>query len=577
MEKALSSIKKYKKEAILGPIFKMLEVFFELITPFLMRFIVNEGINVATPENLWPIIYPSLIILGLCILGFLSTLVCQYFASVATWGCGEDIRNRLYLKIGSLSSKEINKIGANTLVTVVTNDVLKVQNGISMAIRLALRAPCLVIGALICSFILNWRIALIFLAIIPLIIIVYFVVLKYSTRQLTKVQKRTDEITQIASDSLRGTRVIKGFNKENETENRFNKETEGYFKESKTNAFLNAIINPFTFLVINTAITLIIVFSGNLVFQVGDTSFIASGDLVALVSYLNQILIALVVVCNLVVIFTKAFASNKRINEVFSIETSIINNKKYDKIDINDSEELYKFENVSLSYGNDINVVENISFTINKGETIGIVGGTGSGKSTLVRLLNRFFDPTSGEIFYKGVNLKDYDLDIYKDEIGFVPQKNVLFRGTIRSNFELSKEGINDIDIEEALKFAEAYYFVNAKKEKYDEEVKEGGKNFSGGQRQRLCIARAIIKNPEVLIMDDSTSALDNITERNIRNNISKRKGLTTIIISQKISSVHQADKILVIDNGKLIDIGSHNELIERCEFYKDMAISQSR
>lgn len=577
MEKAIASLKEYKKEVILGPIFKMFEVGFELLIPFLMKYIINDGINYAIDYNSpTKILIPGLIIIGLCFLGFCSTLICQYFASVCAWGVGEDLRNRLFKKVSSFSIKEIEELGKNNLVTVTTNDVMKFQNGVSMAIRLALRAPCLIIGSLICSFILNYKVALIYLGIIPLILIIYFLILKFSSKQVLSIQNKVDEITQLTSDSLKGVRIIKAFNKEKFTSDNFENATNSYFIESKKNSFLNSLINPLTFLIINISIMLIIYFSSRYIFVEHKYDFITSGDLVALISYLNQILLALVVVCNLVVIFTKAFASNKRINNILMKKSSETNNIHEDNNNVDKDENLIEFNNVSFSYNDSDNkVLKEINFSIKKGENIGIIGGTGSGKSTLIKLFNKLLIATEGRIKYKGKNILDYNLHKLRDEIAIVPQKNVLFKGTIMSNLLLGNQSIKEDELNKILKISMCYEFVSRYDDYLLHEVEEGGKNFSGGQRQRLCIARALAVNPEILILDDSTSALDNITERKLRSNLNNIKNLTTIIISQKVSSVINSSKILVLDEGTIIDIGTHNELIDRCGIYKELYDSQ--
>ena len=579
MEKVSSSFKGYKKEFILGPIFKMLEVVFELLTPFLMRYIINVGVDFAIDNgNYTKIIYPSLIIVGFCILGFCSTIVCQYYASIASWGSAQDIRNRLFKKVQSLSLLDVERVGVNNLVTVETNDVNKFQTGIAMAIRLALRAPCIVIGSLICSFILNWKIALIYLAIIPLIMIVYFIVLRISSKQFIKVQKKTDDIVQKVGDSLNGVRVIKAFNKEEKTINEYKKETKTYFDESKKNALLNSIINPFTFLVINVAIVLVVYFSANSIFPSSSNFFIDSGDLVALISYLNQILLAMVVVCNLVVIFTKALASSKRISDVLNIKGTSKNDPKYQKIEIKNGDNLFKFKDVSFTYEpNKAYIISDLNFLINKGQTVGIIGGTGEGKTTLIKLMERFFDASKGTIQYKGVNIEDYDRRSLRDEIGLVSQKSVLFKGTIASNLQIGKQDATEEEMIKALKDACAYDFVSKYDDFLSHEVEEDGKNFSGGQKQRLSIARTLIKNPETLILDDSTSALDYLTEKKLRKNIHDRKNLTSIIITQRIASIKNCDNIFVMYHGKIIDGGTHNELINRCQVYKEIWASQNR
>lgn len=573
MEKTWDSIKKYKKEFILGPIFKIVEVVFELMIPFLMKYMINTGIpSFQNNEGVGKILYPGLIIIAFCIFGFLSTLVCQYFASVASQGFGTDLRNRIFLKVNSLSLKDIDNFGRGNLINLITNDTTRVQTGIAMLIRLAIRAPVLVIGSLVCSFIIDYRVGLMFLILIPIISLILAIILTKNSKNYLRVQQRLDDISNYSNDSLKGSRVIRAFNKENTIINQYKNKTEKYFNETKKANLVAALINPLTFLVVNIGIMLVIYFGGNLTIN----NELTNGDLVALISYLNQILMALIVVSNLVIIFTKAFSSQKRIDQLLQSETSIVNYSKYKDISLNYGDEFINFENVSFKYEDDGNeVISNINFKINKGEKIGIIGGTGSGKTTLIKLIERFYDVTSGELLYKGHNIKDYDLDKLHQEISLVNQRSVLFNGTIKSNILIGKKDATDEEIINALKNSEAYKFVKEYSDFIDHEVYENGKNFSGGQKQRLSLARALIKDSELLILDDSTSALDYLTDKNVRENINKMKDLTVIFISQRTSSIQHCDKIIVVDNGKIDAIGTHEELLNTSLIYKEIYDSQ--
>lgn len=573
MEKTWDSIKKYKKEFILGPIFKIVEVVFELMIPFLMKYMINTGIpSFQNNEGVGKILYPGLIIIAFCIFGFLSTLVCQYFASVASQGFGTDLRNRIFLKVNSLSLKDIDNFGRGNLINLITNDTTRVQTGIAMLIRLAIRAPVLVIGSLVCSFIIDYRVGLMFLILIPIISLILAIILTKNSKNYLRVQQRLDDISNYSNDSLKGSRVIRAFNKENTIINQYKNKTEKYFNETKKANLVAALINPLTFLVVNVGIMLVIYFGGNLTIN----NELTNGDLVALISYLNQILMALIVVSNLVIIFTKAFSSQKRIDQLLQSETSIVNYSKYKDISLNYGDEFINFENVSFKYEDDGNeVISNINFKINKGEKIGIIGGTGSGKTTLIKLIERFYDVTSGELLYKGHDIKDYDLDKLHQEISLVNQCSVLFNGTIKSNILIGKKDATDEEIINALKNSEAYKFVKEYSDFIDHEVYENGKNFSGGQKQRLSLARALIKDSELLILDDSTSALDYLTDKNVRENINKMKDLTVIFISQRTSSIQHCDKIIVVDNGKIDAIGTHEELLNTSLIYKEIYDSQ--
>ncbi|MDY4857508.1 MAG: ABC transporter ATP-binding protein [Candidatus Onthovivens sp.] len=573
MEKTWDSIKKYKKEFILGPIFKIVEVVFELMIPFLMKYMINTGIpSFQNYEGVGKILYPGLIIIAFCIFGFLSTLVCQYFASVASQGFGTDLRNRIFLKVNSLSLKDIDNFGRGNLINLITNDTTRVQTGIAMLIRLAIRAPVLVIGSLVCSFIIDYRVGLMFLILIPIISLILAIILTKNSKNYLRVQQRLDDISNYSNDSLKGSRVIRAFNKENTIINQYENKTEKYFNETKKANLVAALINPLTFLVVNVGIMLVIYFGGNLTIN----NELTNGDLVALISYLNQILMALIVVSNLVIIFTKAFSSQKRIDQLLQSETSIVNYSKYKDISLNYGDEFINFENVSFKYEDDGNeVISNINFKINKGEKIGIIGGTGSGKTTLIKLIERFYDVTSGELLYKGHDIKDYDLDKLHQEISLVNQRSVLFNGTIKSNILIGKKDATDEEIINALKNSEAYKFVKEYSDFINHEVYENGKNFSGGQKQRLSLARALIKDSELLILDDSTSALDYLTDKNVRENINKMKDLTVIFISQRTSSIQHCDKIIVVDNGKIDAIGTHEELLNTSLIYKEIYDSQ--
>lgn len=573
MEKTWDSIKKYKKEFILGPIFKIVEVVFELMIPFLMKYMINTGIpSFQNYEGVGKILYPGLIIIAFCIFGFLSTLVCQYFASVASQGFGTDLRNRIFLKVNSLSLKDIDNFGRGNLINLITNDTTRVQTGIAMLIRLAIRAPVLVIGSLVCSFIIDYRVGLMFLILIPIISLILAIILTKNSKNYLRVQQRLDDISNYSNDSLKGSRVIRAFNKENTIINQYENKTEKYFNETKKANLVAALINPLTFLVVNVGIMLVIYFGGNLTIN----NELTNGDLVALISYLNQILMALIVVSNLVIIFTKAFSSQKRIDQLLQSETSIVNYSKCKDISLNYGDEFINFENVSFKYEDDGNeVISNINFKINKGEKIGIIGGTGSGKTTLIKLIERFYDVTSGELLYKGHDIKDYDLDKLHQEISLVNQRSVLFNGTIKSNILIGKKDATDEEIINALKNSEAYKFVKEYSDFINHEVYENGKNFSGGQKQRLSLARALIKDSELLILDDSTSALDYLTDKNVRENINKMKDLTVIFISQRTSSIQHCDKIIVVDNGKIDAIGTHEELLNTSLIYKEIYDSQ--
>lgn len=567
---------------IFGPMFKTLEVIFELLIPFIMKDIIDNGVKIAKETgDASKIFIDGLIIIGFVILGFCSTIVCQYFASIASQGFGTDLRNRLFKKINELSMKEIIFFGIGYLSNIFNNDINRLQLAVAMMVRLVVRAPALVIGSIVCSFLINYKIAFIFLAVVIIVSIFLYIVFSITSKQFLNLQKKNDKLSQIVDDGISGTRVIRSFNTEEYEIKKYKTETGEYYKDSKKMISINALINPITFLVINLAI-LITVYLG--INMLNNGSFInfngelfSSGDIIALIQYLNQMLMALIVVCNLVVIFNKSFASKKRVDALLIKESSIKNNYNYDLININNGDNLFEFKNVDFSYSGKNNVLNNLNFVIKKGDSIGIIGGTGSGKSTIIKLMDRFFDATNGEILYKGVDIKKYNSESLHKEISIVNQKNQLFKGTIKSNLLIGNSAANENDMITSLKNAEAYSFVEKYPEFLDHYVEEGGQNFSGGQKQRLCIARALIRNSETVIFDDSMSALDFITDKKVRHNLAKMENLTKIYVSQRVTTLMYCDKILVVDNGKIIDIGNHEELLKNCKIYREIYKSQTR
>lgn len=579
MEKAFDSTKNYKKYLILGPMFKVIEVIFELLTPFLMKYIVDTGLNYAINYgNYNHIIIPGCIMILFALLGYGSTCVCQYFASIASQGSGTDLRNRVYRKIMSLSTVDLEKLDKGNLMNNLTNDVNRFQLVIALLIRLVIRAPILVIGSLICAFIIDWKIALIFLAIVPMVIGIYFIVLKVSSKQYLKVQKENDKIVTKANDSINGIRVIKAFNNEDKEIEEYKVLTNNYYKESKKAIFVNELINPLAMLVVNVAIIGVILLSSYLITNTVDPNNfpLLKGDVVALISYLNQILLALIVVCNLIVNLTKGFASISRIDDLLNYEITVKNEGTIKDIKINDGDSLVLLKDVGVSYNNKNYVISNVNFEIKKGSTVGIIGGTGAGKTTIIKLIERFLDANKGQVIYKGNNIKEYDLTALRSEISLVDQKASLLNGTIKSNILMGKEDATDEEIIEALKKAKAYEFVSKYDDTINHPVKENGRNFSGGQRQRLSIARSLIKNSELLILDDSTSALDYLTDKEVRKNI-KDMHITTLIISQRVSSLSGCDDIYVMDHGQIVDHGTNEYLMENCTIYKEIYESQVR
>lgn len=582
MKKTYYSLRKYKKQMILGPICKMLEVVFELLIPFIMKDIIDNGIIIAKETgDISKILIDGGIILGFVVLGFSSTLVCQYFASVASQGFGTDLRNRMFKKLNELSLREINTLGTGYLSNLFNNDVNRLQLAVAMMVRLVIRAPALVIGSIVCSFLINYQVALIYCAVIVVISIFLYLILGATSKQFIVLQHQNDTLSQIVDDGISGARVIRSFNTQEIEVNKYKNNTSEYYKDAKKTVYLNALINPIIFLVINIAILLTIYFGQNavnneLIIGVSGAAF-SSGDIVALIQYLNQMLVALVVVSNLVVIFNKSFASKKRVDDLLLKESSLKNNPIYKDIKINNGDELFNAKDVDFIYSGKNKTLSDINFNILSGQSVGIIGGTGSGKSTLMRLLDRFYDASNGTIFYKGKDIKEYDLDSLHKEIVLVNQKNQLFKGTIRSNMLIGNPNATEKDMIGALKVAEAYSFVEKYDDFLDHEVEENGANFSGGQKQRLCIARAIVRHSETIIFDDSMSALDFLTDKNVRSNLAKFKDLTKIYVSQRATTLMHCDKIIVIDKGRIESIGTHDELMNKSKVYKEIYESQTR
>lgn len=555
-------LKYFKKEVILGPMFKLVEAIFELIVPLVMADIIDYGIKNGDVNYIWQ---RGLILLALALIGLGSTLVCQIFASKASQGFGTILRNELFVHINKLSYSEINKVGTPSLITRITNDIDQMQLSVAMLIRLVVRAPFLVIGATIMAFTIDAKIASIFvISALIMAVILYFIMSK-SIPFFKTIQGKLDRTSKITRENLSGARIVRAFSKADEEIERFSKATDDVTKANIRVSKISSLLSPLSFMVINVAIICIIYFGGISV----DTGSLSQGEVLALVNYMNQILLALVVVANLVVIFTKATASAARINECFDLSSSVIDGN----MNFGEDKDLFTFDNVSFSFPDSSEyAIDNISFKIKENQTFGIIGGTGSGKSTVVSLLERLYDATNGKVIYRGNDIKNYSQNQLRNEMGIVLQRAVLFKGTIRDNMKLRKKDATDEEIIEALKIAQAYDFVN--EIGLDYKIVQGGKNLSGGQRQRLTIARALVGDPKILILDDSSSALDLKTDYNLRQALKKLK-LTTIIISQRATSIKNADQILVLDDGRSVGLGTHEELLNSCSVYQEICNSQ--
>ena len=564
-------LKNYKIQSILGPIFKMIEATFELFVPIVMAKIIDVGIHNKNTSYIYKM-GAVLILLGL--LGLVSSLTAQYFAARASMGFGTALRTSLFSHINSFSHKELDKIGIGALITRLTSDINQAQTGVNMILRLFLRSPFIVLGAIIMAFTINVKLTLIFLLFTPAIAFVIYIIMSKTIPIYKTVQKRQDDISTITRENLSGIRVIRAFSKEKFEQKRFADTSNSLLKEQLLAGRISALLNPATYVLVNIATILIIWFGGVYTFK-GD---ITQGEVIALVSYMSQILLALVALANLIVIITKAQASSVRINDIFDIKPSLTDDNAsiYCLSDLDNSIPVIEYRNVCYSYYETAEkyALKNISFKVSVGETVGIIGGTGAGKSTLINLMPRFIDVTEGEILFNGNNVKSYTFETLRKNICVVAQKSMLFKGTIKDNIKWGKKNASDDEIWKALEDAQAAEFV--KEKGLDFEISQGGKNLSGGQKQRLSIARALVAQPKILILDDSSSALDFATDAKLRRALNKNSNnRTTFIVSQRATAIKHADFIIVLDNGEIKGVGNHNELLRTCETYREICSSQ--
>ena len=566
MKKLLKYLKNYKKELVFGPFFKLLEAVFELIVPVVMAKMIDNGIGNNDSGYIFRM-GGLIVLLGVCGLGF--ALTCQYLAARCAYGFGTELREALYRHINTLSYSGIDKVGTASLVNRLTNDTNTVQNGVNMFIRLAVRAPFLVIGAAVMAVMIDAKLAMIFFIAAPLISLVIFIIMRKTVPMYRKAQQKLDRASMLTRENLEGTRVIRAFSRQQEEIDEFREAVDDIADCSVAVGKISAILNPVAFMVMNLGIAAIIWFGGVRI----DSGRLTQGELTAFTNYMTQILLALVVLANLIVIFTKAFASANRVSEVFAIEPEEDGTAQVS----GDSENILEFRNVSFAYeAAGDSSVSGVSFTLKKGEMLGIIGGTGSGKSTLARLIPCFYRATEGEVLVSGRNVQEYSLSDLRRHIGYVPQKAVLFSGTVRSNMTWRKADASDEEVISALKTAQSWEFVSHKPEGLDAPVSQGGKNFSGGQKQRLSIARALVGKPDILILDDSTSALDYATDLALRKALKSDMAETTVImISQRTTSIKDADRIIVMDEGQAVGIGTHEELLESCPVYQEIYRSQ--
>ena len=573
MKQLMMYLKDYKKESILAPLFKLLEAFFELLVPLVMANIIDYGIS---NRNMGYIGKMGLLLLLLGVVGLASSITAQFFAAKAAVGFSTQLRQALFDHIEDLSFTDIDKAGTSTMITRMTSDVNQVQSGINMTLRLFLRSPIIVFGAMIMAFTIDVKCALIFVVAIPLLSVVVFGIILSTIPMYKKVQSKLDQVLGITRENLTGVRVIRAFHQEAKEEDRFRENNEALSAMQIFVGKISACMNPVTYIIVNGAI-IALIYTGAVQVNIGNLS---QGEVVAIINYMNQILVELVKLANLIVTMTKALACAERVASVFDIGADAAyvgaqDQKLADKVD--QSAPFLDFKHVSLTYqGAGAPTLQDMNFTVNRGDTVGIIGGTGSGKTSLVNLIPGFYPATEGEILLEGRDIRTMSDEELRGRIGVVPQKAVLFKGTIRSNLQWGKPDATEEEMWKALELAQASEVVDGKPGKLDATVAQNGKNFSGGQRQRLTIARALVRNPEILILDDSASALDYATDAKLRAAIRTLEDkTTTFIVSQRASTIRHADKIIVLDDGEIAGMGTHDELLKDCTVYQEIYYSQ--
>ena len=573
MKQLMMYLKDYKKESILAPLFKLLEAFFELMVPLVMANIIDYGIS---NRNMGYIGKMGLLLLLLGVVGLASSITAQFFAAKAAVGFSTQLRQALFDHIEDLSFTDIDKAGTSTMITRMTSDVNQVQSGINMTLRLFLRSPIIVFGAMIMAFTIDVKCALIFVVAIPLLSVVVFGIILSTIPMYKKVQSKLDQVLGITRENLTGVRVIRAFHQEAKESDRFRENNEALSAMQIFVGKISACMNPVTYIIVNGAI-IALIYTGAVQVNIGNLS---QGEVVAIINYMNQILVELVKLANLIVTMTKALACAERVASVFDIGADAAyvgaqDQKLADKVD--KSAPFLDFKHVSLTYqGAGAPTLQDMNFTVNRGDTVGIIGGTGSGKTSLVNLIPGFYPATEGEILLEGRDIRTMSDEELRGRIGVVPQKAVLFKGTIRSNLQWGKPDATEVEMWKALELAQASEVVDGKPGKLDATVAQNGKNFSGGQRQRLTIARALVRNPEILILDDSASALDYATDAKLRAAIRTLEDkTTTFIVSQRASTIRHADKIIVLDDGEIAGMGTHDELLKDCTVYQEIYYSQ--
>lgn len=572
MKKLFRFFKGYKKEIILAPSFKFLETITDIIIPLLVANMIDIGVKNHDTAYIskW-----GAIAIALNFVGIISAVICAKLSAKACSGISYDIRKSLYFHINTLSHAELDKFGTATLNNRMTHDVTRIDTALGMFLRTVMRAPFLIIGSTIMAILIDVKLSLLFLIVAPLILIAVFVILKKTEPLYDATQKDLDKVSEITRENLQGARVIRAFNKQEYEERRFKRASSKLKKSAVKVITVSTLLNPITSVIINFAIIAVMWFGG-LQVNIGGLS---QGQIIAFVNYLTQISTALVALANLIIAFIKAFNCADRINEVFDTKPSV-NETNHDRLDlqIHENSPKIEFKNVSFAYSDSSKLaIKNLSFVAYPGQTIGIIGGTGSGKSSVTYLVPRFYDTTEGQVYVDGINVKDYPLEQLREKIGIVPQKAVLFKGSLKDNLRWRKEDATIDEMKKAIKISQSQEFVKSLPEKYDYKVQAGGKNFSGGQRQRLTIARALVGDPEILILDDSASALDFATDANLRKSIKENINATVILVSQRANTIRNADTIIVLDNGEVVGQGTHKELLENCPIYNEIYMSQTK
>lgn len=571
MRSLMIYLKNYKKETVLAPLFKMLEALFDLFVPLVMAAVIDKGI--ARSDQSY-IVRMCLLLIALGIIGLTCSITAQYFAAKAATGFAAEVRHALFAHVQKFTFSEMDTIGTSTLITRMTSDLNQVQSGLNLTLRLLLRSPFIVFGAMIMAFMIDIKAALVFVVAIPLLAVIVFSIMLMTMPLYKKVQAHLDQVLLVTRENLTGARVIRAFNKEEDEKRRFEENNQLLTRAQKFVGSISGLMNPLTYIVINGAV-IVLIYTGAVRVNIGE---LTQGQVVALLNYMSQILVELVKLANLIISITKALACANRIQSVFEEKPDMQDGTLVWKVDSDEKQiPRVEFEHVSLTYqGAGAESLSDISFKAYQGQTIGIIGGTGSGKSSLVNLIPRFYDATRGEIRIDGRNVKEYQMDSLRERVGMVLQKAVLFKGTIGANIRWGKEDATDAEIEEALEISQAKEFVDSKKEGLNFKIEQSGRNLSGGQKQRLTIARALVKKPEILILDDSASALDFATDANLRKAIREMKEQPTVfIVSQRASSIQYADQILVLDDGELAGAGTHRELLENCPAYQEIYYSQ--